>query len=131
MKQVFTSTRIVLLTAVLSISACQTVKMPNLDVIKSPEFSEDAANIERSYPRPVDAPVLPQDVRSGAQWDKDAIALQRLRDLSDKAEPEPVLSEKDIEDRYNALKDKAQAYKDDDPATETDFPEVDTRRRRN
>lgn len=131
MKQVFTSTRIVLLAAALSISACQTVKMPNLDVIKSPEFSEDAANIERSYPRAVDAPVQPKDVRSGAQWDKDAKALQRLRNLSDKAEAEPALTEQEIEDRYNVLKEKAQAYKADDPATETDFPKIDTRRRRN
>lgn len=97
-------------------SACQTVKMPKIDIMKSPEFSEDAANIAKDYPSVRDAPVEPTDIRSAAQWDKDARALQALRETATKIGIEPSLSEAEIEAQFDALKAKAQAYKLDDPA---------------
>lgn len=100
-----------------ALSACHTVKMPKFDLVKSPEFSEDAANIAKDYPRVKDAPLAPSDIRSDAQWDKDVRAMQNLRDISSPALGEPGLSEAEAEARYEALKAKAQAYKKDDPAS--------------
>ena len=102
--------------ACLAVSACQTVKMPKLDLVKSPEFSEDAANIETDYPRIKDAPFAPTDIRSAIQWDKDVQALQSLRDTASSIDAEPGLSKSDAEARFEELKAKAQAYKKDDPA---------------
>lgn len=103
--------------ACLAVSACQTVKMPKLDLVKSPEFSEDAANIETSYPRIKDAPFAPTDIRSAIQWDKGVEALQSLRYTASPVDAEPGLSEAEAKVLYEDLKAKAQAYKKDDPAT--------------
>ena len=105
------------ITACSALSACHTVKMPKFDLVKSPEFSEDAANISKSYPRVKDAPLAPADIRSDAQWDKDVRDLQALRDTSSPIEVEPGLSEAEAARRYEELKAKAQAYKKDDPAS--------------
>ena len=59
-----------------TLAACQTVKVPKFDLIKSPEFSEDAKNIATDYPSVKDAPFEPTDIRSDAQWDKDARAME-------------------------------------------------------
>ena len=125
--------RIVLLTGLLTLSACQTISMPKLDLIKSAEFSEDAANIPKSFPRPVDAPTAPDDVRSDAQWDRDAKALQNLRNGSPQIEVEPALTAQDTGRMFEELKNKAQAYKKDDPANGTDdnYPPSNIKRRRN
>jgi len=53
--------------------------MPKIDIMKSPEFTEEAANIVKDYPAVADAPLEPTDVRSDKQWDKDARTLQALR----------------------------------------------------
>jgi len=100
--------------ACLTMSACQTVKMPKLDLMKSPEFSEDAANIEKDYPRVKDAPLAPTDIRSDVQWDRDARAMQALRKRPDLIENQPGLTETDAQAEYETLKAKAQAYKLDD-----------------
>lgn len=125
--------RIVFLTGLLSLSACQTISMPKLDLVKSAEFSEDAANIPKSFPRAVDAPTAPDDVRSDGQWDLDAKALQNLRNGSPQVVSEPALTAQDTDRMFEALKDKAQAYKKDDPARETDanYPPANIKRRRN
>lgn len=99
------------------LSACQTVSMPKLDLIKSPEFSADAANIGKDFPRVKDAPFEPTDIRSDEQWDKDAQTMMALRDGPHPLNPEAGLSEAEAEARYKALKAKVQAYKLDDPAT--------------
>jgi hypothetical protein len=104
--------------------------MPKIDIMKSPEFSEDAANINKEYPSVKDAPLAPEDIRSDAQWDRDARAMQALRDSSAPAPIEPSLTEAEAERRYEALKAKAQAYKLDDPATGPvqGFPDYEPRR---
>jgi len=111
-------------------AGCQTVKMPKIDIMKSPEFREDAANIAKDYPRVKDAPTVPDDIRSDAQWDKDARALQNLRETSIRGEIEPGLTEAEAEAKFEALKAKAQAYKKDDPATGPvqGFPDYEPRR---
>ena len=103
--------------AALTLSACQTVKMPKIDIMKSPEFSEDAANIDKKFPRVKDAPAAPTDLRSDAQWDDDARAMQALRKSSISIEATAGVTEADAQAEYEALKAKAQAYKLDDPAT--------------
>jgi hypothetical protein len=101
----------------LTLAACQTVTMPKIDLMKSSEFSEEAKNIETSYPRVKDAPLAPDDIRPAEQWDQDAIALQRLRDEKGQyslvSGPDPEQSKAE----FDALKAKVQAYKKDDPAT--------------
>ena len=130
MKRVHISRIAVAMSACLALSACKTVKMPKFDLVKSPEFSEDAANISKTYPRVKDAPLAPKDIRSDAQWDKDARNMQALRDTASPVVVEPELSEAEAAARYNGLKAKAQAYKKDDPATGPvqGFPDYKPRR---
>ena len=118
------------LAAGLSLCACQTVSMPKFDLVKSPEFSEDAANIKKDYPRIKDAPLAPTDIRSDAQWDKDVRDLQSLRDTSSPIEDQLGLSEGEAETRFETLKAKAQAYKKDDPdgGPVQGFPDYEPRR---
>jgi len=91
--------------------------MPKLDFVKSPEFSEDAANIATDFPDPEDAPLEPTDVRSDAQWDRDARAIQALRTRPSGVGLDASLTASQGEAEYRALKAKAQAYKKDDPAS--------------
>lgn len=114
----------------LLLAGCQTVKMPSIDIMKSPEFSEDAANIAKDYPRVTDAPSAPTDIRSDKQWDDDARALQKLRDSSVRSDMEPGLTEAEAEAEFEALKAKAQAYTKDDPVTGPvqGFPDYEPRR---
>lgn len=110
--------------------ACQTVKIPKIDILKSPEFSEDAANISKDYPRVKDAPIAPIDIRSDEQWDQDARAMQALRENATPMDAEPGLSEAEADARFETLKAKVQAYKKDDPATGPvqGFPDYQPRR---
>jgi len=105
------------LAAGLTLQACQTVKMPKIDIMKSPEFSEDAANINKDFPRVKDAPQAPTDMRSDKQWDDAARALQALRGSPRTFQAQPGLTEAEARAQYQALKAKAQAYKLDDPAS--------------
>ena len=124
MKSVIRTYRIVFCAGLLGLSGCQTFEMPSLeslDLVKSPEFSEAAANIPDSYPKPVDAPQEPDDIRSSEQWDKDARSLQQMQSETIRAE---LAGDKAPDETYESLKRKAQAYKLDDPAngTDTNYP---------
>ena len=112
------------------LTGCQTVKLPMLDIMKSPDFSEDAANIPKDYPRPMDAPAAPNDIRWDKQWDKDARSLQKLREASIRRELLTNASEADTEAEFEILKAKAQAYKKDDPESGPveGFPDYKPRR---
>lgn len=101
--------------AVAALTGCTTVKMPNLDFLKLPEFRGDAVNV-KDYPNVKDAPVAPTDVRSAKQWDDAAKDLIKIRDKTDV--PVDVReNETDAEVLANIeeLRLKAQAYKLDDP----------------
>ena len=131
MKRVFSLRIAALAVASLSLTACQTVKMPKLsDLVKSPEFSEDAAKISQDFPRVKDAPFEPTDIRSDAQWDKDANAILALRDKPNQISSESGLTAAQAEAEYEKLKAKAQAYKKDDPAAGPveGFPKYEPRR---
>jgi len=111
--------RIVFCVALLTLAGCQTFKMPSLDsldIVKSPEFEEAAANIPETYPRAVDAPLEPEDIRSSKQWDKDARSLQQMQSEAIGSGLATTQSSGESEETYESLKRKAQAYKLDDPA---------------
>jgi len=112
------------------LAGCQTVKLPMLDVVKSPEFSEDAKNIDPDYPRPMDAPPAPDDIRSDAQWDRDARSLEKLRESSIRGEMSTTITRAESEAEFETLKAKAQAYKKDDPVSGPveGFPDYKPRR---
>lgn len=101
-----------------------------IDLMKSPEFADDAANFAKDYPRVKDAPLAPTDIRSDRQWDNDAKAMLALRDSALPKQSDLALSEAEVQAEFEALKAKAQAYKLDDPATGPvqGFPDYKPRR---
>lgn len=106
-----------LILAAASLSACSTVKMPNLDFLKFSEFEEDAKNIG-DYPSIADTPTAPTDVRSAALWDIEANKLIKERDAFSAAKgsiEEPLKSEADLAREAAALRARVRAYKLDDP----------------
>ena len=106
-----------LIIAAASLSACSTVKMPNLDFLKSSEFDEDVKNIG-GYPDTADTPSAPTDVRSGAIWDIEAKKLMKERDDFNAGRAglqEPIKSEAELARELAALRAKARAYQADDP----------------
>ena len=106
-----------LILAATSLSACSTVKIPNLDFFKSSEFEEDAKNLG-DYPSVADTPSAPTDVRSAALWDVEAKKLIKERDAFNAARgsiDEPIKSEVELAREAAALRAKVRAYKADDP----------------
>lgn len=101
-----------------------------IDIMKSPEFATDAVNVGTDYPSVGDAPAAPTDIRSDAQWDTDARAMQALRNNSVLTGAQPGLTEAEVRAEFEALQAKAQAYKLDDPATGPiqGFPDYEPRR---
>ena len=106
-----------LIIAAASLSACSTVKMPNLDFFKASEFEEDAKNLG-DYPKISETPTAPTDVRSAALWDSEAKKLIKERDAFNAAKgsiAEPLKSEAELAREAAALRAKVHAYKADDP----------------
>jgi len=100
-----------------ALCGCQTISMPKIDIMKSPEFADEAANFakKKDYPDVKDAPQEPTDIRSDKQWDKDVRTLQALRDDDGRLKMESGPTDKQAANAYKKLKAKAQAYKKDDP----------------
>jgi len=106
-----------LILAAATLSACSTVKVPNLDFLKFSEFEEDAKNIG-DFPSVADTPSAPTDVRSDGAWDRQAKKLLKQRDAFDKGRAdfqEPARSEAELARELAALRAKARAYQADDP----------------
>ena len=106
-----------LILAAASLSACTTVKMPNLDFFKSSEFEEDAKNLSE-FPSIADTPSAPTDVRSAALWDIEAKKLIKERDGFNAAKggiDEPARSESELASEAAALRARVRAYQADDP----------------
>lgn len=109
------ATKFALILAAAAMSGCSTVKMPDLDFLKLPEFSEEAKNIS-DYPKVSDAPSAPTDVRKDAAWDVEAKKLMKERDNFNVPEPSGVAkSDAELQRDVDALKAKVHAYKADDP----------------
>ncbi|NNC37622.1 MAG: hypothetical protein EX271_10045 [Acidimicrobiales bacterium] len=97
------------------VSGCASINMPDLDFIKIPEFKEEAENLG-GYPNVEDAPQVPTDIRSDAQWDKDAKQLMAKRDsFGPVPEGEPMESDAEFNKRVDDLVAKVEEYKLDDP----------------
>lgn len=108
--------RILSLTLIgLSLSACQTVKMPKLDFLRSSEFQEDSQNISNSYPAVSEVPSTPKEIRSAAQWDKDVRELMALEDkLNIPDNTDAALSDAEVDARMQELRQRVRAYQADD-----------------
>jgi len=98
------------------LSSCSTVKVPDIDFLKLPEFREIVKNNQTNVPEISEIPAEPDNVRSDTVWDSDADRLLALRDGFTVPDAEPVpRSQEQIDADYARLKAKAQAYKLDDP----------------
>jgi hypothetical protein len=99
----------------LIVSGCASLKVPDLDFMKLPEFKEEAENLD-GYPKVEDAPEAPTDVRSDAQWDKDAKNLISKRDgFGPIPEGEPMETDSEFNRKVDELVAKVEEYKLDDP----------------
>ena len=96
------------------LSSCASVKIPNFDFVKFPEFRQDAENVA-DYPKVEDAPQVPKDIRSGQQWDAAVKKIMTARDGLDIPNVENVKTESEIEDEIKKLGEQVDAYKKDDP----------------
>jgi len=70
----------IIIASATGLSACSTVKMPNVDFLKLPEFREAAAKLVEGFPDVGVAPSRPEDIRSAAEWDAAARDLIAKRD---------------------------------------------------
>lgn len=98
------------------LSGCSTVKVPDIDFLKLPEFREIVKNNQTNVPDVSEVPAEPDNVRADKVWDADAQRLLALRDGLTVPESElATLSQEEIDAEYARNKAKAQAYKLDDP----------------
>lgn len=100
----------------LALSGCSTVKVPDVDFLKLPEFREIVKNNQTNVPDIAEIPDEPDDVRSDTAWDKDAASLIQMRDgfvVPDSQGTKP--SQQQIDDEFARRRAQAQAYKLDDP----------------
>ena len=103
--------------AAASLSACSTVKMPNLDFFKSLGFEDNTKSLS-DYPDIADTPTAPTDVRSAKQWDLEAKKLMQERDAfnAERGEfSEASKSADELAREAAALRARVHAYKADDP----------------
>jgi len=107
---------ITLLAAPLVLSGCQTVKLPDADFLKIPEFRELVKNNQTNVPDISEIPTEPENVRTDAGWDEDAMRLIEMRDgfvVPDSQGAAPT--QQDLDAEFARRKAQAQAYKLDDP----------------
>ena len=107
---------IITLAAAGCLSACQTVKIPEFEFMKSlADGFEEATNIGEA-PEGQSTALSPEETRSAEAWDAQARALMAARDA--KALPDPDFTPKteaQIAQEKAALKARVHAYKADDP----------------
>jgi len=96
------------------LSSCASMKLPEMDFIKFPEFKEEAENIP-DYPNVVDAAEKPTDLRSDEQWDKAAKTILEKRDGFTDPDLDDPKSDAEIIQEMQDRVDEADAYKKDDP----------------
>lgn len=100
----------------LTLGACSTITVPNIEFMGDSEFTEQARNIDPTIPSAADIPAMPDDVRSFEAWDESAQDMLDLKNRLKFAVPTgDALSPEAIEQSFETLKQQAQAYKADDP----------------
>ncbi len=97
------------------LSACASIKIPDIDFIKLPEFQSDAENVG-AYPDVADAPAFPENVKNDASWDEVAkrIIIKRDAFVTPPDEEAPKTAAQ-IEQERQQLIAKINEYKLDDP----------------
>ncbi|MEP6341923.1 MAG: hypothetical protein ABJ275_01295 [Maricaulaceae bacterium] len=99
----------------LSINACASIKLPSLDLIKLPEFRQDAENLG-DYPNVEEAPALPKEVGSDSLWDSRADKIIKTRDLFNApTEPDRPVTDDQINQEIDRLTASVNEYRKDDP----------------
>jgi len=96
------------------LSSCSTMKLPDMDFIKFPEFKTEAENIP-DYPNVADAAQKPKDLRSDEQWDQAAKKIIQKRDSFADPELDQPKSDAEIMREMQNLGNEVDAYKKDDP----------------
>ena len=104
----------VIVIAAVSLSACSTVRLPDLGMEMS-EFRESLDRLDDNYIQADELPSRPTDIRSAAEFDRAATDMIRLRDGFTVPEGDAGLSDAEFDAAYQAAQDYADAYKDDDP----------------
>jgi hypothetical protein len=99
----------------LCLGGCASVKLPQLDLLKLPEFKEESENIG-AYPAVKDAPSLPADVRKASEWDRLANDIIKKRDgVTAPQEPERAKTTNEIMQEIDRLTAEVNEYRADDP----------------
>ena len=99
----------------LSVNACASIKLPSLDLIKLPEFRQDAENLG-DYPNVEDAPALPKEVGSDKLWDNRAKKIIQARDqFNAPIEPDRPVTDDQINQEIDRLRASVNEYRKDDP----------------
>ncbi len=96
-------------------AGCASVKMPDIDFLKLPEFQEDIENIG-GYPDVASAPQRPEDLPTDAEWDAAARDIMNRRDsFVGPNDGATGMSDAEFEQKIRELSAKVEAYKIDDP----------------
>ncbi len=93
---------------------CASVKIPDFDFVKFPEFRQDAENVA-DYPKVEDAPQAPENIRSDRKWDAAAKQIMARRDGLNIPDDENAKTVSEIENEMKKLGQQVDAYKKDDP----------------
>ncbi len=96
------------------LSSCASIKMPDMDFIKFPEFKSEAENIP-DYPKVEDAPQKPKGLRSAEKWDQAAQDIMAKKDSFSDPDLVDPKSDAEIVREMQRLRAEADAYKKDDP----------------
>lgn len=104
------------LLAALSLSACASLNLPDVNFMEDSQFNQAATTIDPSFPSSDEVPDIPDDVRTAAQWDASAREMQALANEVDVPELEPSLSSAEFDREFAAAQQAADAYKEDDPS---------------
>ena len=97
------------------LSACQTVSLPKMDLIKLPEFRKEIENLAK-LPEVKDAPPEPTEVKSADDWDNRAKqVIAKGENFNPPQDYSDYKTEEQISTEIEELKSKVDAYKSDDP----------------
>lgn len=98
------------------LSACASVDLPDIDFMGQSDFNDDISALDTDFPSPDEAPDIPNDVRSAAEWDASAREMQALSDEIDVPVLEPALTAEEFDRQFETAQEAAAAYKKDDPS---------------
>lgn len=105
---------LIVATLSLGLSACASIKMPDVDFFDMPEADEAEASLK--YPEVAQAPIVPTDTRSDTAWDQSAREILAIKDEFKTPSKGPdAKTDAEIEAEMRQLRNKVKEYKLDDP----------------